>query len=453
MEKSDLQSAIEKNMDTEQQKRTDHVRPISTVESTANSPILKLDIDCFDELFEWLPLADLRRLRETCKRLKQVTDYYIKFTYRPAKRGFRRLKIDHENIDQIAKLDPDRYKFINKIWIWPMDLSKTEIDSVKAILNKVDTVEMRNWENATDFDEVFLKHCVNLKCLCIFDVLGDNLMGNGNKWLQRHYPTLERLILLDDFEFDHEGNEIHELKTFFAINSNVRTFATTLQFLWKNRFWLRNSNIHLDRLDIEGIGFEKLDSLFDFVNELHGQGFYKRLHFYGKIIDDDTFMLRVATVHGLEKLYLARIDSNIVLPPLIGVKELNFIHCEDIKHPTALAANIPNVKLIHIRNARIEDILPFIRLSPSVEKIRVECLMKEGDIHLKNDVIDLVALNKERQSLIGAHKITLHVKESIFLATKWSAMEIDCSLIRIKRADPNQNKLFHPHYLFMDDFV
>lgn len=53
------------------------------------TPILKLNIDAYEGLFEWLSLADLRSLRQTCKRLQRAVDYYIKTNYPAVKIGFR----------------------------------------------------------------------------------------------------------------------------------------------------------------------------------------------------------------------------------------------------------------------------------------------------------------------------------------------------------------------------
>lgn len=331
-------------------------------------------------------------------------------------------------------------------------MTADEIDKIKPVLHNAEVIELRNWEHETEFHEKFLKFCPNLKCLCVLDVLGNTLMGTGNQWLHRKYPTLERLVIIDDFSFEGEEKQIVELKTFFKLNPNIQTFSTTLQFLWVNRLWLKDSEIKFDRLDIEGIGFEKMGKLFDFVNELHGQGIYRRLHFFGRIIYEDDYLLHIASLRGMEKLYLSYINTDMVLPPFIGVKELNFVFSDDIKHPEALAANIPNVERIHLGEAKISDLLPFIRLSPRVKSIRVERMIHEDFVHFKDDVIDLVALNKERKQLTGARRITLHVKERIYLATKWAAMKTECSLIQRKRHGPNYEKLYHPHYLFMSEF-
>lgn len=45
--------------------------------NTESPEILRLYIDCFEEIFEWLSMTDLRRLRKTCKRLKQEVDFNI----------------------------------------------------------------------------------------------------------------------------------------------------------------------------------------------------------------------------------------------------------------------------------------------------------------------------------------------------------------------------------------
>ncbi|XP_055303149.1 uncharacterized protein LOC129568846 isoform X1 [Sitodiplosis mosellana] len=52
-------------------------------------------------------------------------------------------------------------------------------------------------------------------------------------------------------------------------------------------------------------------------------------------------------------------------------------------------------------------------------------------------VLDLVAINKERAKLSGARKITIYVRDDIFLATKWTVRhgDINLSLIEMKRTD------------------
>lgn len=50
-----------------------------------------------------------------------------------------------------------------------------------------------------------------------------------------------------------------------------------------------------------------------------------------------------------------------------------------------------------------------------------------------NNIFNLIALNNARRQLADAQKITIYVKEEIYLATKWAMKETDFDLIRIKR--------------------
>lgn len=58
-------------------------------------------------------------------------------------------------------------------------------------------------------------------------------------------------------------------------------------------------------------------------------------------------------------------------------------------------------------------------------------------------VIDLHALNKEREKLPDAQKITPYIEEDNYLATKWAFGETDFGLIRMKK---------HTSYEWKHDF-
>lgn len=50
-------------------------------------------------------------------------------------------------------------------------------------------------------------------------------------------------------------------------------------------------------------------------------------------------------------------------------------------------------------------------------------------------VLSLPAMNREREKLHGAQKMTIYVREDIYLATKWALIKNQFSLIRLKRID------------------
>lgn len=47
------------------------------------SPITKLNIDCLEEIFEWMSISDLLSFCRTCKRYKKTVDHFIR-SYYPA---------------------------------------------------------------------------------------------------------------------------------------------------------------------------------------------------------------------------------------------------------------------------------------------------------------------------------------------------------------------------------
>lgn len=93
-----------------------------------------------------------------------------------------------------------------------------------------------------------------------------------------------------------------------------------------------------------------------------------------------------------------------------------FLSTEFERNLETLASSLTNVERIHIWRAKFDDILPFIRRSAKVKEIRIDRL--EGGYYMKNNIIDVKALNNLRKQLIRASRITLYVREEVFLATK-----------------------------------
>ena len=114
------------------------------------SPILKLDVDCFEELFEWLSLADLRALRQTCKRLKLVVEYFIKTNYPAVKIGIGCIYLCHD-FDEIKELDPVKVKMIKEAKILACHMSDEIIDMMKGILPQLERLEFFDVKLETNF--------------------------------------------------------------------------------------------------------------------------------------------------------------------------------------------------------------------------------------------------------------------------------------------------------------
>lgn len=416
--------------------------------------IFKLDLGCFGELFEWLSFKDLLVLRQTSKQFKRKADYYINEYYPGVKLGYGKVIVSHDNIEQFRYLDSDCIKSIKAMQFHTTNLTSSEIDGIKEILNHVELLEMPNWDaRETDFYGNFLKFCPKIKCLTITDVDmdGETFMGTGNLWLQQEYPTLERFAIRDDNDGYYDGVEIAQLETFLKINPNIQNLCVSLHFLWENRNWLRNTDIKIDQLDIESVYIENMEDIFELLMDLHAHGFYKRLHFHAMVVYDD-YMSLINSVPGLEKLHLVESnvdETNLVVPP--SLRELNFGSGGDIKDPETLVNNLANVERIYVRSANFTDILPLIRSSARLKEIRVKDL--HDGTYFKDGIIDLVTLNKERHELANAQKLKLYVNEEIVLKMKWNGIETKHPLIELKRTEECERKpysafdsLIYPEY-------
>lgn len=66
---------------------------------------LHLNDDCFLEIFSQLPLLDLCSIRNTCSRLRALTDYYIARTPTHSSLDFQTNKIKKNEFEMINKIE------------------------------------------------------------------------------------------------------------------------------------------------------------------------------------------------------------------------------------------------------------------------------------------------------------------------------------------------------------
>ncbi|XP_055298555.1 uncharacterized protein LOC129566540 [Sitodiplosis mosellana] len=397
-----------------------------------SSPILMLDVDGLEELFEWLSLVDLRSLRQTCKRLKQVIDYFIKTNYPAVRIGFRCIMPGvciGDEFHQIQQLDPISVNMIKKVRFCVNIITHKCINSLRQILSHVEHIENNAIEVDGDFYESILKGCSSLKYLYV----NDEMVVGKNGWLCRQYPTIEHFAIGEDEPGSSE--KFTMVKTFFELNPNIQTFSTSSYLLQVNRNYFLGSNIKIDRLKIRESSYplETMIELRDILNQLYDQGSYKRLHLFIEYVSDQTNLIRISSTRGMEKLYVhyAAVIAELTLPPMPDLRELCLSRDELFQNFESIAKNLMNVERVYVEKARIEDIVTFVHFAPKIKEIKVRWI--QDGTNFKDGVIDLPALNKERKRLPGACKVTVYVKENIFLSTKWATAKTELSLVRLKR--------------------
>lgn len=432
--------------------------PSVAITNTARSPeMFILNSDCFDEIFEYLSLKDLRSIGQTCKTMQTIAGEYYKRNYKSAEKfsadnGVYTVYTDNNGVTTeriettvfngfmnyishyYEKIEPLRYlelysnKFtsLNHIYLVCLELNATKIQCLQKILPKLEIVQLRQCTMDGDFYEDFLKFCENLKQIYIQDDLGDILDENGNPWLLRSYPSLEHLQLTPRYSF-----QINELRTFFQQNKKIRSFSTSLRCFWENRNELMTSNEQLDVFELLILDkFHRLlinmQSVYNFLNKLHARGFFKRLHLYVKRVDK-TYSEELALLDGLEKLSIVQFSEFNGLSTMVNLKEFAVERNIGMKDIEILAKSLMNLESLSIGSVKCMDILPFIQNLVKLKKIRA---------NFHESVLDLRALNNEREKLSGGKKVTIYVPDNVFLTTKWSTEHGNTNLefIEMKRA-------------------
>lgn len=401
--------------------------------NASSSTILDLITDCLEELFDWLSLRDIRALRQTCKQMKHTTDCYIQRTY-PT--GFGKLIIQEDDPAVLRNFHPSFCKLFKRLQFNRYGpLSDDQIPDLKTILNHVEQLVIESVEMETDFYENFLQICTQLKYLQIerFYELTESV---GFNWLLRKCPTLEHLVLIDDYMDDEDADAplTPQLKIFLEQNPNIHRLTIDPRFIANNFAWMIESDIHLDQLDVV---MDSRNSLLAVMycaglETLYERGFYKKLHLYvfGRYEQQDLYEFQ--TLSALEKLQLGHKLKQMIWPTMPQLKDF-CIDCDYRFNVDEFIENFPNIERVYLDKASFDIVLPLIQRSTTLKEINI--FSPYSDTFCNDNVIDLPALNKERQKCTDGTKITVCVKEMVYLNTKRALMKTEFGLIQLKRIE------------------
>lgn len=157
-----------------------------------------------------------------------------------------------------------------------------------------------------------------------------------------------------------------------------KTFATSSAFFWKYQDKLITANIKLDVLAIrqfpENFPFPeyvKFDSMFGLLNKLYERGFYRKLHLHFDEEINQEIINRLANVNGLVKLtYIFFRAIPFIFSALKNLEEL-MILAEAVADLEMLPNDLINLKCIHLYFPSIDNIVPFVKHSVEMNKIRI----------------------------------------------------------------------------------
>lgn len=418
---------------------------VAVVQPDGQPAVFKLDADCWDEVFDLLPVVDVLGFGRTCKAFHWVAGEYFRSNL-PAiniwadgaaihmrrsslLRGWVAITDYIQYVQRIrffGEFNNDlmsKFKELKHLHLERVNLNGPTVMAIRNVLNKIETISLIHCpcEINGGVYENLLQHCTNLEHLKINDTVID--------CLPRKFPeTLQRLEILGDERFYN-----NELNQFFELNPNVRNLGIDGECILANRRSLMESNIKLDNLTVKWI--LNKEEVFNVLKELHGRGFYQRLHFkFDRITPND----QLTTLRGLTTLH---VSFDATLPSIPDLKELGFNqYLSFLKTQGLNVAALPQrfigIERLIILRASVDDIMHFIRHSRNLKEIEVKEL--EDDTTL-----DISALNKEREQLNGAQKMVIYVEEHIYLVAKEKYIGNKLNLIEIQRSYSYKTKQDH----------
>lgn len=372
-----------------------------------------LNISCLEDIFEWLSICELRPLRQTCKRFRWAVDTFIQL-YCPGDSTAKILHINRQNISEFRNMDSHSRQLCKTENFSYDKLGADQVKSIQSFLTEVEVVLLQsNFD--INLDELLI-FCKNMKFLFVDEWLTES---SSKEWTMRHYPALQYLQFGMDSTVD--------LKAFLERNPNIRTFVAPSEYLLANGPNLIGSRVKLDQLVVN---YLNSFGICDLLNKLHDEGVYKRLRVQNHIKEEQK-MSELTKLRALDSLHLGLITICVALPPLDNLKELIFGKIHSNYDVEKTAKNLRNLERLRFSRATFNFIIPFLRHSTKIRHIAIKRIAR-GDL-ITNDIIDLEALNKEREKLKGGRKVAIYVDEKMFLATKWAIPTIDLQFVQLKR--------------------
>lgn len=413
---------------------------------------VKFNFDCWERIFDLLSLRDILAMSQTCKRMCKIGGRYFHEKFLGVSceligEKYCIEKFEFEKNDFIKSIDKlvitgqlndmnhfsnvDLYQSLTTLLLHETDLTENQVDAFKNILNNVVCIELLECTMHGDFFEQFLKYCTKLKCLRIYGGLFEPTTAANELFLQKH-PTLEYL----HYALGFNPPRIIPMKLFLELNSNIKCLETDDEHIWTNRNLLIESNVQLECLAIR-INSAKMRAaeFAHLLRKLDEHGFYKSLHlsieWVPESFDYQEFINEMITLSSLEVLYS---QCYIDLTRLTQLKELRVLGRKFEADFQTLAVNLTQIERLHLSATTTDHFLPFIRCSKTLKTVQVNKLM--GGIHLNGNIINVFALNREREKLENAHTVTIGVlEEEIYLATKWAMRISEQKMVKIVRGE------------------
>lgn len=348
--------------------------------------------------------SQYKRLRCSAVKLHACHDNFFQFIDSLSVENTRDIQID---------CNENSWRSLTKIDFWDCDLDGMQLWSFTIILNNLETIRLAFITLASHSLGQFLALCPNLKCLQFEQVTFT--IEARNSIFERVYPKLiEFQIVCDDYPYP-------PLARFLQQNPSIKHLRIGLQDLWKVDFSTLSSrwdclSVYIYDDYITGV------KLADKLKTLHASGYYKELQIFFKNVnvpwgyEDEAFINGLRSCSALSLLYLNVYRIHIIVH-LTQLKELHLRHLNfhriELDALKAVAKNVKNLELLWIEG-ELEQFLPFVEYSKKLQVAICE------DDAVNKEALNVFKMNEMRKMVGARYKLQIGVKESQYLATKWT---------------------------------
>lgn len=431
-----------------------------------NLKFVKVNVDCWEKIFDHLTLQDILNMSATCLRMRQIGGHYFRenfhgtdcflsrenpsFGVTHSSRIGGKAEIKHEDFLRFADtiqlrdiqsdnselyrleryVGKDLMVSLTTLHLYGIYSCENEFPKLTNILDNIEDIKM-SFAYASVRDRClrqFLASCPKLKILQISDLSFFHYTTHSSVF-QCVFP------MLADFGCIRCPGSVQFLTSFLALNPSIKTLRIGNNDLWEIQSeW--TSTIGLNCLDIHiGEMYVNWKKFVERIKVLYANGHFKTLHLnlcydneYGldEFIDEITSIVKeMASFIALEVLSTYHVIDNIHL--LTQLKELHFKSDDDEIDLEKVAKNLVNLERLWI-DCTVKQFLPFLRHS---KKLKVAIFNDTED----DSALNLHNLNEIRQLGGAKQRVKIGAAENIYLATKWKTMNANYDLVEISRKE------------------
>lgn len=402
-----------------------------------NHKFIKVNVDCWEYIFDLLSLCDILRMSQTCQRMHQICGHYFrenfhgKCCFLSEKRKLRFGRITHEHDDFFRFVDTlnchnlDDLRSISSMGLLcslttlnlgMMKLNEQNLHGFDNIQAGIESVRLSFCDINGNSVSEFLASCPKLKYLRICRPKFNPPASETNLF-QCTYPMLEH--------FSYSGHR-DQLMPFLKRNPSIKYLTIDENFLE-----LDLSGIQLDYLCLVRSSSHPSNGMIERLKELHKNGVFKKIRLLLNIdAADAELVLNEMVSFGAPEILATHRGSLRSMSRLVQLKELHLWNIEDRNSDIleTIARNLINLERLLIIGT-VEHLEPFVRHSKSLKFILFD-YMDESDL-------DLTKLNRVRQMSGMQQTIQIGVfNVEKYLATKWRADNWGCNLVKIRRVHP-----------------